>query len=157
MKLLQQIQDWYFSNCDGEWEHIYGLVIGTLDNPGWHLQIDLAETRLEDKHFENIEIETSEIDWMFCRVVDKTFNASGDPSKLEAMLAVFVNWAKTDKNWLDGPVNETNEEENRRFWGSLGADVPDEKCKADTCEFNRIKSSSLCREHHYGKYMPNPL
>lgn len=25
------LQSWYLSNCDGEWEHGYGVAIDTLD------------------------------------------------------------------------------------------------------------------------------
>jgi hypothetical protein len=39
MNELRQIQDWYKSQCNGEWEHSCGLSIETLDNPGWRVQI----------------------------------------------------------------------------------------------------------------------
>jgi hypothetical protein len=32
--LLKRLQDWYVSQCDGGWEHTYGISIDTLDNPG---------------------------------------------------------------------------------------------------------------------------
>ena len=38
--------NWYTSHCDGDWEHIFGIKIGTLDNPGWHIQISIEETEL---------------------------------------------------------------------------------------------------------------
>ena len=33
--LLKVSQQWYQSKCDGTWEHMYGVEIDTLDNPGW--------------------------------------------------------------------------------------------------------------------------
>jgi hypothetical protein len=40
--MLQWLQEWYLEQCDREWEHEYGIKIGTLDNPGWTITIDLA-------------------------------------------------------------------------------------------------------------------
>jgi hypothetical protein len=47
MDPLTQLERWYLSQCDGDWEHTHGIVIGTLDNAGWSLTIDLLETPLE--------------------------------------------------------------------------------------------------------------
>jgi len=33
--VMERIQDWYRRQCDGDWEHSYGVKIETLDNPGW--------------------------------------------------------------------------------------------------------------------------
>ncbi len=34
MDTLNWIQSWYYENCDGDWEHSYGMRIDTVDNPG---------------------------------------------------------------------------------------------------------------------------
>jgi hypothetical protein len=39
------LAEWYIKNCNGDWEHQYGVKIETLDNPGWHVEIDLIGTR----------------------------------------------------------------------------------------------------------------
>jgi len=44
--LLKWLQDWYAAQCDGDWAHEFGIKIGTLHNPGWSVQIDLAETQV---------------------------------------------------------------------------------------------------------------
>ena len=44
MKELEWLEQWYEKTCDGDWEHIYGISIDTLDNPGWRVRIDLRET-----------------------------------------------------------------------------------------------------------------
>ena len=43
---LYLLQRWYVAQCDAEWEHSYGVEIGTLDYPGWSLRIDLKGTAL---------------------------------------------------------------------------------------------------------------
>ena len=49
MNALQRLQDWYSAQCNGDWEHQQGVRIESLDNPGWALDIDLADTALADK------------------------------------------------------------------------------------------------------------
>lgn len=55
MNELVQTQDRYLSQCNGDWEHQCGLKIRTLDNPGWSIEIDLAETELETRSFDAVE------------------------------------------------------------------------------------------------------
>ena len=38
------LEQWYLQQCDGEWEHSFGVTIGTLDNPGWTVRINLQGT-----------------------------------------------------------------------------------------------------------------
>jgi hypothetical protein len=41
-QLLEQIQNWYAGQCDGRWEHSFGIKIETLDNPGWTCPASLS-------------------------------------------------------------------------------------------------------------------
>ncbi|CAN5332574.1 hypothetical protein BH18ACI2_BH18ACI2_12670 [soil metagenome] len=52
MSVLADLQKWYESQCNEDWEHQYGVTIGTLDNPGWTVTIDLVNTDLEGREFE---------------------------------------------------------------------------------------------------------
>ena len=49
---LKWLENWMRSMCNGSWEHCYGVKIGTLDNPGWWVEIDIIDTPLEEKKFE---------------------------------------------------------------------------------------------------------
>ena len=42
MDILQWLQTWFAQNCVDDWQHFYGIKIETLDNPGWHIDIDLS-------------------------------------------------------------------------------------------------------------------
>ncbi|GHB54781.1 hypothetical protein GCM10010331_48120 [Streptomyces xanthochromogenes] len=33
--VLDRLQSWYSAQCNGDWEHEWGIKIDTLDNPGW--------------------------------------------------------------------------------------------------------------------------
>lgn len=95
MEILKNIQNWYKSNCDGDWEHSYGVLIETLDNPGWSVEIDLINTPCADKKFAEINIDKGDSDWITCKISDNKFLGSGDPDKLEAILKIFLDFTKS--------------------------------------------------------------
>jgi hypothetical protein len=93
--LITGIQDWFKEQCNEDWEHSYGISIETLDNPGWHVIIDLSETDIELKPFTNIERDiNSDTDWLHCFVKDSKFEGTGSPDKLEEILLIFLEWAR---------------------------------------------------------------
>ena len=93
--LLKRLQEWYETNCDGEWEHAYGVLIATLDNPGWTINIDLIDTYLENIDFQSVRYQNEdENDWIDCRRVGTEFNGNGGPQKLEELLIIFLDWAE---------------------------------------------------------------
>ncbi len=94
---LGRLQAWYVAECNGEWEHTYGIVIETLDNPGWRVQVDLTETSLQSKVFEALVRETSPQDWIDCRVKDGAFQGHGGASNLEEVINIFLDWAEPQK------------------------------------------------------------
>jgi hypothetical protein len=89
----EELQIWYRDQCDGEWEHRYGVVIETLDNPGWLLKIDLAGTRLESKSFAPIEANTREASWVHCKVQEQKFEAACGPTMFSTAIGHFLSWA----------------------------------------------------------------
>ncbi|MET8161729.1 Imm53 family immunity protein [Sphaerisporangium sp. NPDC005289] len=54
------LQSWYASCCNDDWEHSYGVTIDTLDNPGWHLKIDLVDTPLAGTTLDHLAVERTE-------------------------------------------------------------------------------------------------
>jgi hypothetical protein len=94
--VLLRLQQWYASQCDGVWEHGDGITIGTLDNPGWKVYIDIGDTSLHGKSFAPIEYGLTEEsdDWHHIEVKDDQFTGFGDPSKLNFILEQFLEWAE---------------------------------------------------------------
>ena len=45
---LRWLEGWFKETCDGDREHAYGIIIETIDNPGWSMHVDLAGTPLVD-------------------------------------------------------------------------------------------------------------
>jgi hypothetical protein len=115
MNIINRLQDWFVSQCNGKWEHRLAICISTSDNPGWIVNIDLNGTSLERRAFEVVSKNVSEkfIDqslgeiktpfkaesplakeWMICFVKEGKFVGSGDGQRLEEILEVFLKEAQ---------------------------------------------------------------
>jgi len=94
MDALDFLVSWYSAQCDGDWEHECGIEIGTLDNPGFTLKVDLKGTLLDGRSLvrisHNIE---SDGDWWMCWTQDNTFRGAGGPGNLRSLLEAFKDWA----------------------------------------------------------------
>lgn len=93
---LGRLQSWYAARCDGEWEHQRGVVIGTLDNPGWNVEVSLVGTPLEGRPFADRIEERSEEDWVHFRVKDGVFRGYGGAENLVEMVEFFLAWAEEE-------------------------------------------------------------
>jgi hypothetical protein len=92
MTTTEWLQRWYQRACNGVWEHAHGVKIDTLDNPGWHVQIDLADTPYAQLSPRQKAVEHSETDWLRCSVSQQQFLGYGGPEKLDEIIAVFKEW-----------------------------------------------------------------
>jgi hypothetical protein len=103
MSALVDLQEWYFSQCNEDWEHTYGVSIGTLDNPGWSFAVELTDTYLEAITFTEhsygvgLDGDASGDEWLICKVEGGKFVGYGGPRKLEEMISVFLSWAKENE------------------------------------------------------------
>ncbi|MDA3615459.1 immunity 53 family protein [Polluticaenibacter yanchengensis] len=87
--MISWIEQWFFENCDGYWEHENSISIQTSDNPGWIVEIDLSNTQLQDLSIPYSVIEISDRDWIGYSVVNKKFTGVGDIFKLEKIIELF--------------------------------------------------------------------
>ena len=87
--MMNWLQKWYHSQCNGYTEHYYGINIKTIDNPGWSVKIDLNIT---DTQFENVPWELHELtenNWIGYSIENNVFSGVGDSLKLNAILELF--------------------------------------------------------------------
>ncbi len=102
--LLPRLQRWYLSQCNGDWEHSWGVKIETLDNPGWMLSVNLEETNLDGRTFTAIERglgkERSNQDWMSCSVAGNEFKGACGPEKLAEVIAPILGVLHNTKFWV---------------------------------------------------------
>ena len=96
MTSIDKLTAWYRAQCDGNWEHSYGVSIDTLDNPGWLVKIDLARTKLEGRSFNDKAYGDSEHgeSWIHCKVENKKFVGAGGIGNLEELFEVFLIWSE---------------------------------------------------------------
>ena len=99
MNSIEWLQSWYKAQCNGDWEHQYGVEIVTIDNPGWRLKIDLTGTPLDGVSMP--EVRSSEInhaglegnqEWLHCKVEGNRFVGAGGPTSLLQVCEVFKSW-----------------------------------------------------------------
>ena len=95
MSPIQELQKWYRSQCDGVWEHQFGIKIEALDNPGWSVHIGLGGTSLSRASFPPMKSLVDKRDWIHCEVVDQRFEGHGGPLMLEEIIRTFLSWANT--------------------------------------------------------------
>lgn len=91
--VIDWLQSWYAAQCDGDWEHGWGVEIETLDNPGWAVSIDLEETVLEWREYPRQDVHRSTHDWLSAWTSEKTFHAASGPGNLTEALTLFRSWA----------------------------------------------------------------
>lgn len=87
------LEHWYNGQCNGEWEHQYRIEIGSIDNPGWRVKINLIGTRFAA--VPNVEIKEnydSDSEWMICKVVAGTYEGAGGPLMLGPIIQTFRSW-----------------------------------------------------------------
>ena len=100
MDLLDWLERWYQSQCDGEWEHDCGFSIETLDNPGWLVQANLRGVGPDAMATDRVLAAAGEPPsdkngnqggpiWMTCEIKAGKFVGAGDPTQLRAILAQF--------------------------------------------------------------------
>ena len=89
MEILEWFEEWFRSQCDGEWEHDNRIKIETLDNPGWDVWINFGYSQLSLEDYEWKLFEKSEDNWVGISIKDNVFHASGDAKKLRIILTIF--------------------------------------------------------------------
>ena len=91
-EIIERIQDWYKINCNGDWEHSYGYKIETLDNPGWAIKIDLAETALENLEFQReYQNPKNNNDWFHISTENKVLNIYCGPENMKSTFEIFFD------------------------------------------------------------------
>jgi hypothetical protein len=104
---LRWLQDWYADHCNGDWEHSFGVALDTLDNPGWSLVIDLAETELAGRTLTPLRIDRTETDWIWASIEDGRFCVRCGPGNLVEAIGLFRRWDQ-DPDALAGPPGSPN-------------------------------------------------
>lgn len=86
---FQWLQQFFQSNCDGDWEHDNGCTIETASDPGWKFTFNLRGTSYEHLNLEELEDHQAPINWLRCKVENSTFIAFCSPRRLEDCISIL--------------------------------------------------------------------
>jgi hypothetical protein len=89
---LSTIEKWYARQCNGNWEHSFGVSISTIDNPGWSVTIELHDTHKQHATFERIRIDRTHDDWIHYWAQKEEFQMRCGPLNLSEALEIFSQW-----------------------------------------------------------------
>ncbi|EMO43853.1 Imm53 family immunity protein [Leptospira santarosai] len=100
--MFSWLMEWYQSQCDGDWEHEYGIEINTNGDRGWQVKIEVNFTELDGVVINHTLIQQGLNDWYSFSLKDGKFLAEGDPKKLSIILEKFkeiwVTYVESRKN-----------------------------------------------------------
>ena len=97
LDILSRLEAWFKAECDGEWEHNYGINIETSDNPGWIIKIDLSETSLFGLGSAEKRCDVSEKDWINVKISELIFEGSCSAGKLLELIDEFLYFTENRK------------------------------------------------------------
>ena len=95
---VSMFESWYANQCNGEWEHSYGIRIDTLDNPGWRIKIDLRDTGRQGSVLERQKINRAANDWISYWIEGQQFHIACGPLNLSEAAEIFVRWFDSETN-----------------------------------------------------------
>ena len=93
---LSALEKWFAGQCDGEWEHGYGVRIESLDNPGWRVHVGLHGTKKQNTALTRITLTRSQDDWLSYWVENEIFEAACGPGNLSEAIDAFASWFDSD-------------------------------------------------------------
>jgi Immunity protein 53 len=96
-EVLGALQAWYAAHCDGDWEKEFGVSIGTLEDSGWELRVDLVGTSLEGSELTRERTARTPADWCEVWCDGYTFRAVGGVENLADLLAAFSQFAELSR------------------------------------------------------------
>lgn len=91
---LDFLQRWYAEQCNGDWEHEFGVRLATLDNPGWVLSVDLVDTDLEGRELARVKQEPEPDRRLWSASDGELYQSSCDTRSLPDMLTRFRDFAE---------------------------------------------------------------
>lgn len=99
---LDWLQLWYHSQCDGDWEHQYGVTMTLKKSEEWEFDIDLTYTEMQGIHLSDAEQSDPEGGWLRWRSDGWHFRAECSRKNVIAVIAEFRTWVESSGWKLPG-------------------------------------------------------
>lgn len=88
MDIMGFFKEWYISKCDGEWEHMHGIKISNIDNPGWQIEITGEDKKIPF----TIDQAVGEDSWMVINASEDKFTGYCSAENLLMVLEHAKKW-----------------------------------------------------------------
>ena len=92
--VVDELNRWFLSQCDDDWEHAHSIQVLTTDIPGWSIVIDIQGTELESRPFQTRELKRSDTDYVACWRQPDAWQADCGMNNLKEAIAYFLDWAR---------------------------------------------------------------
>jgi len=92
MLSLSTLEKWYSQQCNGDWEHGFGVDISTIDNPGWSVAIGLHDTPKQETTLARVRIDRRHDDWIHYWADEQKFQIRCGPLNLSEAIEIFARW-----------------------------------------------------------------
>ena len=93
-RVIDELNRWFLSQCDDDWEHSHHIELSTTDNPGWAIVIELRGTELESRPFEPLEVKGSATDYFACWRYPDAWQADCGMRNLNEAFGCFLDWVR---------------------------------------------------------------
>ena len=100
---LTWLTHWYAAQCNGDWEHVYGVEIDICDNPGWVVRIDLKDTKFAGRESDLMTSNLNDSDgdtsqrWYRCQIIGNRFEGAGGVHDLSTIIEIFREWVNRNE------------------------------------------------------------
>jgi Immunity protein 53 len=97
--IIETIDEWYASRCNGTWEQKKGVKMDTVAEGGWWIRVDLSPEEAE--RLKNlmrpvdVSIDESKDHWISCNVLGDAIIALCAPGMLKEMLTLVSTAMKS--------------------------------------------------------------
>lgn len=95
---LKWLEDWYAFNCDGDWEHSYGVTFIMKEHTGWSVAINVSNMIFSETNDSSKIICTPNNDNEQYQLNDGYFYGDTDSNNLSSLLDVFINTIEGHKD-----------------------------------------------------------
>lgn len=135
---LSWMQNWYQSQCNGDWERGNRIKITTIDNPGWGVTISL-DSALNEEKIVIVDSERTQDNWCYCVIKNNNFEGNGGIYNLIEILNIFNEW--TDKKNASIEIKNLQKSINNNL--NWIANWFDKQCDGDWEHENGIKITTI--------------
>ena len=95
--MTPNVNKWFQSKCDGDWEHRHGVQIETCDNPGWILRVRVVDAGVDEGDrvlFECGQFGHDGSPWVQVRINGQWLEGACSPDRVDRLDQILGSFLK---------------------------------------------------------------